>query len=254
MELIITEKKSPKFVCEKCDYKSNKQSEWNKHINRAKHIASISESAEKTSSKEFSCELCNFKCYKNSDLIDHLNRPKHIKNLQKNDIINIKYICEKCKREYKSQNGLWKHNNKNECMNKEEVIDSNVLLMTILKENTDFKTMIMDLVKNNTDLQKQMLELCKNNNTTNNNNNTTINATDNSNNSKTFNLQVFLNEKCKDAMNLDDFANSIELNLSDLIRIGEEGYIPGMSKVFIERLVDTEVCKSAVMKNAKPYK
>ena len=79
---------------------------------------------------------------------------------------------------------------------------------------------------------------------TNSINNNTIN--DNSNNSKTFNLQVFLNEKCKDAMNLDDFAKSIELKLSDLIRIGEEGYIPGMSKVMIERLLEVELCERPI--------
>ena len=92
MELIISEKKSPKFICEKCDYKSHKQSEWDKHIMRAKHIACINNSAEKNPSKEFLCEICNFKCYKNSDLIDHLGRPKHIRNMQIKDVINIKYI------------------------------------------------------------------------------------------------------------------------------------------------------------------
>ena len=74
------------------------------------------------------------------------------------------------------------------------------------------------------------------------NNNKTLN--DNSN--KTFNLHLFLNEKCKDAMNLDDFANSIQLKLSDLIRVGEEGYIPGMSKVIIERLGDLKECERPI--------
>ena len=128
---------------------------------------------------------------------------------------------------------------------------NNDIIQVLLKENTDFKTMLMemmknttDLVKNNTDLQKQMLELCKNNNS-----NTTINATNNNtlnDSSKTFNLQVFLNEKCKDAMNLDDFANSIQLKLSDLIRVGEEGYIHGMSKVIIEWLGEVELCKRPI--------
>jgi len=138
---------------------------------------------------------------------------------------------------------------------------NNDIINLLIKENTDFKTMLMDmmknttdLVKNNTDLQKQnqdiqkqMLELCKNNNSNTTNINTdNSNNSNNSNNSKTFNLQVFLNEKCKDAMNLDDFANSIQLKLSDLIRVGEEGYIPGMSKVIIEWLGEVELCKRPI--------
>jgi hypothetical protein len=110
------------------------------------------------------------------------------------------------------------------------------MLLDMMKNTTDLVKNNTDLQKQNQDIQKQMLELCKNNN------NTTVNNTLNDNSNKTFNLQVFLNEKCKDAMNLDDFANSIQLKLSDLIRVGEEGYIPGMSKVIIEWLGGLKVC------------
>jgi len=163
----------------------------------------------------------------------------------KNASADIK--CRFCSKIYKSKKGLWGHNKI--CNGTKEILPETVIaqdssnnnvIQVLLKENSDFKGMLIEMMRSNTDLQKQMVELCKNiqpSNTINNNNNT---LNDNSN--KTFNLQVFLNEKCKNAMNLDDFANSIELKLSDLIRIGEEGYVPGMSKVFIERLVDTEVC------------
>ena len=105
-----------------------------------------------------------------------------------------KYQCS-CGKEYNYRQGLYTHrkicNNKgnNESSNSEN---------TILNE-LDMKSLILELVKSNTDLQKQMLEVCKtNNNTTTNMNNC---------NNKTFNMQVFLNEKCKDAMNLSDFVN-----------------------------------------------
>jgi len=222
------------------------------------------------------CELCDFECRKQNEWIRHLNTRKHKNRTELNDAEqkNSLFVCKLCNKEYKARNSLWYHEQKckniivgnNQINNIElKIIDdnnnenvivqdssNNDIIQVLLKENSDFKNMLMDmmknttdLVKNNTDLQKQnqdiqkqMLELCKNNNS----NTTNINNTDNSNNSKTFNLQVFLNEKCKDAMNLDDFANSIQLKLSDLIRVGEEGYIPGMSKVFIERLKDVEVC------------
>ena len=215
---------------------------------------------------KFFCELCDYGCFKKSDYDKHRLTRKHIKantvDLSSHSKL-VHYKCSKCGVSVKHLSSLSRH--KKKCLNEENsvVIDkqpenvvvqqdssNNDVIQLLIKENTDFKTIIMDmmknttdLVKNNTDLQKQMLEMCKNiNNTT--NNNTTNNINDNSN--KTFNLQVFLNEKCKDAMNLDDFANSIELNLSDLIRIGNEGYVPGMSKVFIERLVNTEVCKRPI--------
>jgi hypothetical protein len=221
----------------------------------------MNESLAKTSQKspkKFICEKCNYECCKNSDYDKHLNTYKHKKKTEMNAIEPEKsqatlFTCAKCSKTYKGRNGLWYHEQK--CINnitKCEILPQNVIVQQdasnndiihlLIKENTDFKTMLMDMMKNNTDLQKQMLEMCKNIN-----NNTTINANSiNTDNSKTFNLQVFLNEKCKDAMNLDDFANSIELKLSDLIRIGEEGYVPGMSKVIIERLVDTEICKRPI--------
>jgi hypothetical protein len=210
-------------------------------------------------SPKYFCEICDIKTNNIKDYKNHLLTRKHRLKTSPQSLATIKepaispiIKCDICEKEYESRSGLWRH--KKHC--NIEILPENIVIQNIpenvivqqdssnndiihllIKENSDFKTMIMDLVKSNTDLQKQMLELCKNNNS----NNTTINNTLNDS-SKTFNLQVFLNEKCKNAMNLDDFANSIELKLSDLIRIGEEGYVPGMSKVIIERLLEKEVC------------
>ena len=228
------------------------------------------------------CEICDFVCSKQSEWIRHLNTRKHKNRIESNGIEqkNAMFACKLCNKEYKARTSLWYHEQKckniivgnNQINNIElKIIDSdnnepevvtdssnNEIIKLLIKENSDFKSIIIemmksnsdmmksntdiiknttDMMKNNTDLQKQMLEVCKNIQPS--NINSTIN-TDNSN--KTFNLNVFLNEKCKNAMNLDDFANSIELKLSDLIRIGEEGYIPGMSKVFIEWLGDIKEC------------
>jgi len=208
---------------------------------------------------EFNCKLCHYTCSKKSDYDKHILTRKHItaydclhSNGQKSQ---KKYSCD-CGKEYRFRQSLYNHRKlcTTEVLPENSVIQNvpenvvvqdssnNDIIHLLIKENSDFKSMIMDLVKNNTDLQKQMLEMCKNNNNTTINTNSINNNNINDNSNKTFNLQVFLNEKCKNAMNLDDFANSIELKLSDLIRVGEEGYVPGMSKVIIERLLETEVC------------
>ena len=101
--------------------------------------------------------------------------------------------------------------------------------------------MIMELVKTNNDLQKQMVDVCQKiqpGNTTINSNNTT--------NNKTFNLQVFLNEECKDAMNMSDFINSIEIKISDLVNIGKLGYVEGVSNIIMKQLNDTDMNKRPV--------
>jgi hypothetical protein len=110
---------------------------------------------------------------------------------------------------------------------------------------------MLELIKSNTQLQNQMYEICKLSQapTTNNINAHIIhdnsNTTTNSNNS-TFNMNVFLNEKCKDAMNMKDFVNSIQLNLTDLENVGRLGYVEGISNIFIDNLQKTDIYKRPV--------
>ena len=116
---------------------------------------------------------------------------------------------------------------------------SNNIIELLINENKDFKNMIMELVKTNNDLQKQMIDVCQKIQPS----NTNINS---HNNNKTFNLQLFLNEECKDALNMSEFINSIELKISDLENIGKLGYVEGMSNIIIRELNDTDMYKRPV--------
>ena len=136
------------------------------------------------------------------------------------------FTCKKCDKTYKGRNGLLYHEQKCGIVNSAQV-DSSA---------NDVKV-LTGLVL---DLSKQVLEICKNNNTTNSHNNTS-----NSHN-KTFNLQFFLNEECKDAMNMSEFVNSIQLKLSDLENIGKLGYVEGISNIIIKELNGTDVNKRPV--------
>jgi hypothetical protein len=146
-----------------------------------------------------------------------------------------------CGKIYKDASGLWRH--KKKCVEtKSELIpqqnDLVILLlnqnMELIKQNQEFKDLLADQNKN-------MLELVGKvgGNTTNNN-------TTNSNNTNNFNLQFFLNEQCKDALNIMDFVNTIKLQLSDLDMIGRVGYTEGMSKIFIRNLKELDIFKRPI--------
>jgi hypothetical protein len=191
-------------------------------------------------SNDYYCKICDYKCCKRFNFDRHLLTPKHIKeidrkqkrakNEQNEQSIIKEFECEKCNKIYQTNAGLWKH--KKLCA-KEVIITNN--------EAPD-KELIMMLVKQNSQLFEQnneMLEIIKNG-THNNNNNTT-----NSHN-KTFNLQFFLNETCKDAMNIMDFVDSIKLQLSDLERVGELGYIEGISNIIVKNLKELDITQRPV--------
>jgi len=189
---------------------------------------------EKTSPKFF-CEKCDFKCFTNTDWNRHNTTAKHLKTTNNNEknLENFKpkYICNNCENEYNDRAGLWRH--KKKCFEKKEIQENNETKITQY-ENSITPELVIEIIKQNQELQKQnqelqkqMLEVIKNGT-----NNTNIS---NSNN-KTFNLQVFLNETCKNAMNIMDFVDSIKIQLSDIESIGELGYVNGMSKLIIKHL------------------
>jgi len=172
------------------------------------------------SSEKYYCETCDYYTFRKSQYDRHLSTDKHFKN-NKSTIINQKvpkdllaFECI-CGKKYKDKSGLWRH--KKKCTKKEEIKDNEPsdkdLIMLLIKENAELKNMMMDVIKNGT------------------NNTNNINS-----HNKTFNLQVFLNETCKDAMNIMDFVDSIKIQLSDIESIGELGYVNGMSKLIIKHL------------------
>jgi hypothetical protein len=113
--------------------------------------------------------------------------------------------------------------------------------MSFIKENSDFKNLILDVVKGNSDFQKQMMEMCKSMQSTiisNNCNNTT--------NNNTFNLQVFLNEHCKDALNISDFIDSLKITLEDLLFSKTNGISRGITDVMIKGLKELDIHKRPI--------
>lgn len=188
--------------------------------------------------EKFYCQCCDFKCSKKSNYDAHLFTLKHKKNdkIMTNDDKNAqktaeKFVCD-CGKEYKHRQGLWSH--KKKCENAGEEQPSNIIIVELLKQNKEFKDLIIEQ-------NKQIMELAKEKNTV--INNTTNNSNTNNNQ---FNLQFFLNEQCKDALNLVDFVEQIKLQLSDLDMIGRVGYVEGMSKIFMRNLHALDVFKRPI--------
>jgi len=193
------------------------------------------------SSDNFVCESCDYVTSRKSQYDRHLSTPKH-KNTT-NTTINTtnlvpksseNFICE-CGKEYKHHSSLWNH--KKKCDLKyftepnDESVDKDKLILMLIKQNSE-------LIKETSEFKNMMMEVIKNG---------THNTTTHTNShNKTFNLQFFLNETCKDAMNIMDFVDSIKLQLTDLENVGKLGYVDGISKIIVSNLNSLDETKRPV--------
>ena len=180
---------------------------------------------------KYTCEICNFSSSKMSNYNKHLLTPKHQRLTNPNEKMPSSYTCE-CGKEYKHMSSLCNH--KRTCkMNNENTHGS----VSIQNEDNRYELLtntILELVKKNDELTSSIVEMSKNMG-----NNTVNNTNINSNNK--FNLNVFLNEKCKNAMTLKDFVKSINISIQDFIETGERGFIDGISNIIVERINEMEI-------------
>jgi hypothetical protein len=193
-------------------------------------------------SAKFFCINCNYKCCKQSEYNKHLMTSKH-KNLQNPtlnptaEISNNTYDCI-CGKIYKHTSTLYAH--KKKCIvsinnNNKEIQNENITDKLCMSD----KDLIMMLLKQNSEL----LELVKNGT---NNTNTNINNSNNNSHNKTFNLQFFLNEECKDALNISEFVSSIKVQLEDLETTGRLGYVEGVSRIINKNLNELDETKRPI--------
>ena len=196
------------------------------------------------SSENYVCENCNYVTCRKSQYERHMSTSKHQNTTNTTNLVpksSDNFVCE-CGKEYKHHSSLWNH--KKKCTSTNLSNDDN----SIINDNTLLTNLVIEVVKNNNNLQKQCVELQKQNQefqqkmvesfnevikngTTHNNTINTINS-----HNKSFNLNFFLNETCKDAMNIMDFVDSLKLQLSDLENMGNIGYVNGISKIIVQNL------------------
>jgi len=211
-------------------------------------IQKVNDDEKKT---KFKCELCKYYTDNLKDFKKHEATTKHI-NMLNNPIIPIdnvsivkpEIMCKNCNKNFKCRVTLWRHNKK--CTSVVEKKSGNIsenLIMELIKENKELKDVLKEQSRELKDAIKEqskaLIEMSSKSNTTliQNNNNTTNNTT----NHNHFNLNVFLNEQCKDAISITDFVDSLNLNVADLEATGKLGYVLGISRIFINKLKELDV-------------
>lgn len=177
------------------------------------------------SAAKFCCKKCDYVTSHKSHYEEHLSTGKH-KKVTNGDMfppfsaVFPPFFCDKCSKQYQSRNGLWKHKK---------------ICCQFLKQENEENTTLTDkeLIKILVEQNYKLMDVISNNN-----NNTTItsNTLNNNSNNKTFNLQFYLNETCKNAMNISDFVEMIKPQLSDLENTGRLGYVEGVSKIILNNL------------------
>ena len=217
----------------------------------------------------YRCDKCDYTTSRKFNYVKHIKTDKH-KSLLLGDVQQnvhfstpeatpdkTTYRCLNCNRKYTAQRSLWRHSKT--CQT------PTVQSSSTTSEKTPVEIMtsaMLEMFKTNQDQMMQMIGAVllavksntvvetaqePSNHTTNNtNNNLTINGNMSNMNNKTFNINMFLNEQCKDAMNMTEFVNTIELDTDDMKDVGKHGFVKGISKIFIENLEKTEVTKRPI--------
>ena len=243
-----------KYDCNICGTKCCTQYDIDNHIKTQKHktnilninintsnvtnIAANATNLMPKNAKEFECEECAFKCSKKSNYDNHIMTLKHknatfvAQNATCLETKNAK--CPFCEKNFNHSSSMYRH--KKECKEKIEKVTNNT--------NNNNDKLVEYLMKENSELKHMIIDVCKNINTNSSQNNHSFNNTNSHN--KTFNLQFFLNETCKDAMNIMDFAESVKLQLSDLEKVGEIGYVDGISNIIVKNLIALDETKRPV--------
>tara|TARA_Y100000816_G_scaffold27051_1_gene17252 strand:+ start:1351 stop:2469 length:1119 start_codon:yes stop_codon:yes gene_type:complete len=269
MEVFGSDKNSPRFICQLCDLECIGQTEYMNHMSKHK-LASVTNGsigrnlATNMTFKDYVCDKCNYKCSKKSDFQKHLLTRKHLsrqkdekkvaKVAKKSPQETNVYECP-CGKVFKTHGGLWKHKQRcagescivvpenNTIISKEpaDASDKETIMM-LVKQNQEFKDLIITQNNQIVEMSKEVAKGNVSNHYTQGNNN----ITQTNSNNKTFNLQFFLNETCKDAMNITDFIKSLQLNLQDLEQVGELGYAEGISRMFVRGLNELDVTKRPI--------
>jgi hypothetical protein len=258
MKSVKNHKKSvSKYYCNLCDYRSNNTQHFNKHLATRKHqkqemaLGSHERHDKKCNTLNLNnplyCSFCDYLGTTKQNFLAHLETNKHQiygKFMEKHKSINSEvenmdnsanktYVCEKCDKVFMSSSGLYRHTKKQTCISTStpDVLSSVISETNYNSQSKSNSELLNYLINETASLRQTVIDLSSVIPTrtiiTNNNTNT---------NNNTFNLQIFLNETCKDAINITDFIENIKISLQDVETVGDKGFVTGISNIIIKNL------------------
>jgi len=204
---------------------------------------------------KFGCKLCDYSCSHKSELDRHFGRKKHIKNQEKQTKKqkkkkNVEFICNYCEKVYSHQSTVSSHSNIckwNDGSLVEKYRKSKVILDGSKKQeekqeenkekDLEIKDLKIQILEKELKHKDQIIEIYKTNGNTTNNNNTT-NFDNNTFNTNNISINVYLNEHCKDAMNLTDFVGQIKVQLEDIMFQDRTSSAEGLTNILTKQLKD----------------
>ncbi len=236
----------PIFLCENCDFRCSKKSNYDKHLATRKHLETFWKHLETTKKCRFSTsidegnsdekmpEKCAKKMPKKCRFLTSIDEGGIFEKMPKNDSEKMPkkcrfltsadedatsapsvppYVCRECKKTYKYRSGLWKHQTK--CINESTTQNMGTLIHELLKQNQEIKELLVEQMNRPTVIQH-----------------TTHNH---------YNLNVFLNERCKNALNISEFVEKLQIQFEDLEYVGKLGFVEGISRIIVNELNQLEV-------------
>jgi hypothetical protein len=214
------------LYCEKCDVTCGRPSDWERHIKTTKHLRVRENDPEIT--RKFICSDCDYKCCKSSILERHKLSKRHNNRVKS----NFRASVLDTPGAYVSENSV--SSSQNHCSENYAFVpeisrtDYMSIISELFKQNNELKNLIIEQKNDTIDIVNKVIETVKPINNT-------INTNNNNNNNK-FNINLFLNEQCKDAFNFNEFVNNIKISYQDLENNAQLGFVQGISKIFMDNL------------------
>jgi|TARA_B110000305_G_scaffold211968_1_gene246733 hypothetical protein len=213
-----------KYICAPCSFQTHNKKDYERHLSTSKHVNNSGQT-------KYICDVCNFTAYYKAVWLRHIKTRKHIAAVENEEDI----VCEYCDKSFKHRSGLSRHklkcnNDVNSTTNNTNISINQLSNILEQQQNIFGQQQIILGEQQKTMMSEIMAKVTENCSITNITNNTT-NNTDNK-----FNLNIFLNETCKNAMTLEHFLNNLQIEIEDIEYVGTHGYVEGMTHIITERL------------------
>ena len=227
------------FFCKKCDVECSNKYNYDRHLESVSHATKNEENEEDTEEFFYFCKKCDYSCSNKKNFERHLATRKHkcyinaTKNEENEEEEEEILRCGLCHKTFKHASSMYRH--KKTCTTKHPV-----------EKETEIEcltNLVLEVVRQNNEFQKNVFDMMQSSQTITTQN---IHNTNTQNSYNKFNLNFFLNETCKDAMNISEFVEYVKISMEDIEKVGSLGYVEGISNIILQNLRQLDVCKRPI--------